>query len=261
MSLIALIASSGCALISRDAVIYHAFDYPLPQKTIKAGPITSDTLMVYRFLLAPSVDGYTLVISESGGKENPVLLHQWKDNPADMVTDLLLRDLQNSGFFGKTVDQMSTARYRYALEGTIRNLQGVVKDEKGKALLEADVTLIDFDSPVGTRKDLLRKSYQIEAPSVDGRPESIVKALNMAVSELSQQIRQDIDSSLKQQAEQAEPSKDRKPPKPAPIRPRVGSGGIGKGLLFETAVAILVSGPLVSYCSTIAKEPDQRMVV
>ena len=261
LSLTLLIFSSGCAFMGREAIIYYAFDYPVPQRNSDSGPISGDTLMVYKFLLAPSVDTDSLVISEPGGKETPMLLHQWKDNPADMVTELLLRDLENSGLFRKTVDQMSTARYRYALEGTVRNLQGRVKDEKGKALIEVDVTLIDFNSPVGTRKDLLRKSYRIEAPSVDTRPESIVKALNMAVRELSQEVRKDIGSALKEQAEQAAPSKDQKAPKSAPNRPRGGSGEIGKRLLFGPAVAILVSGPLVMHSFMIAKEPGRQTVV
>jgi len=238
--LILLVISSGCAFLGRDAIVYHAFDYPSPQINADSGPISSDTLMVYKFLLGPSVDIDSLVISSSSGKERLVSFHQWRDNPAHMITELLLRDVANSGLFARTVDQMSTARYRYALEGIIRNLQGLVSDEKGTALIEVNVKLIDFESPFGTRKDLLRKSYRIEVPSVDTEPGSIAKALNTAVGELSQELRQDLRIVLTKQAEEATPSKEPKSPRVSPIRSRSGSGEIGKGLLFGPAVAILL---------------------
>ena len=89
--------------------------------------------MIYRFLPASSVDIDTLVVSQSPGTEKSALLHRWEDNPADMITELVLRDLDSSGLFEKTVDQLSSARYRYALEGIIRNLQGTVTDGEGES--------------------------------------------------------------------------------------------------------------------------------
>lgn len=64
-----------------------------------------------------------------------------------MVTDLLLRDLQQSGPFENVVDQLSHARYRYALEGTIRRLHGLMKGGKPFASLEVETTLTDFEAP------------------------------------------------------------------------------------------------------------------
>jgi len=153
--------------------------------------------MVYRFLPAPSVETHALVISEAGGKDRSILVHRWEENPANMVTELIIRDLDSSGLFDKTVDQLSNARYRYALEGTIRNLQGIVADGKAKALIEAEVTLIDFETPMGATKSVLKKTYRIETPSVDTQPDSIVKALNGAARELSANLRRDIRAAIR----------------------------------------------------------------
>ena len=203
-------------------ITYHAFDYPSPAK--EATPPIPGTLMVYRFLPASSVDIDSLVISQSSGPEKSALLHRWEENPADMITELVVRDLDSSGLFEKTVDQLSSARYRYALEGTIRNLQGIIADGKGKALIAVDASLTDFEARMGADKNLLKKLYRIEVPSQDATPDSIIKALNLAVKELSDRLRDDIRAALEPKA----PEQEKKAPRKAPRSKSTASSGSRK---------------------------------
>lgn len=172
----------------------HIIDYPSPQK-IAAIPIP-ETVMVYGLLLADSVDFRHLVITEWDGQESSVTRHPWEENPAEMVTELIKRDLEASGLFEKTVDQWSTARYRYALEGKLIGLHGVIKDGKAKAVVEAEMTFMDFDSPFGAKKTIMKKTYKIEVPSVDTTPASIVRAVNLGIRRLSERIRSDVRQAL-----------------------------------------------------------------
>jgi ABC-type uncharacterized transport system auxiliary subunit len=209
-----IVILAGCALRSREMITYHAFDYPSPVKETQ--PPIPGTLMIYRFLPASSVDIDTLVVSQSPGTEKSALLHRWEDNPADMITELVLRDLDSSGLFEKTVDQLSSARYRYALEGIIRNLQGTVTDGKGKALIAIEATLIDFEARMGMKKTLLKKLYKIEIPSQDATPDSIIKALNLAVKEFSERLRYDIRAAVEPKVPEPEKKAPRKPPQTKP---------------------------------------------
>lgn len=184
----------GCALHTRDAMMYHTFNYPSPERDSKA--TIPETLMVYRFLVADTVDLRSLVVSRTQGKGESVVLHRWQESPADMITELVLRDLANAGPFAKTVDQLSPSRYRYAVEGTIFNLQGVVKDGKANAVIDAEVTLTDFEPPPGGNKNLMKRRYRIQQPTEDLSPKAIVRALNLAVKELSERIRADISTSM-----------------------------------------------------------------
>ena len=152
--------------------------------------------MVYRFLLENSIDLHNLVIVSSDGVEEKVTLQRWEFDPSDMVTELIQRDIEASGLFEKTVDQWSSARYRYALEGKIQKLEGISKEGKTMAVVEAEATLMDFDSPVGAKKNIMRKEYTIQVPSVDSNPMSIVRAINLAVRKLSEKIRADIVAAL-----------------------------------------------------------------
>ncbi|MDQ7783476.1 MAG: ABC-type transport auxiliary lipoprotein family protein [Desulfomonilaceae bacterium] len=192
-------AAAGCAIWTGSVVRYHVIDYPTPQKPAESS--IPDKLMVYRFLLTDAVDVYHLVVTSADDKERTITLQRWEFDPSDMVTELIQRDLDASGLFEKTVDQWSSARYRYALEGTIKKLEGVVKDGKAAAVLHVDVTLKDFESPIGARKSIMAKDYVIEEPSVDPKPVSIVRAVNLAVRKLSEQIRNDIAATLTKEAD------------------------------------------------------------
>ncbi len=179
----------GCAAKNRG-LSYYSFDYPSP--TREAENPVRETLMIYRFLLSRNVPIDSLVISIHKGAEETQKRYQWKENPADMISELVLRDMQTSGLFEKAVDQLSNLRYRYSLEGAITTLKGFVRDGAGKGVLEMEVMLTDFEAPPGADKGILKKTYLIEVPSSDTSPEAIIKALNLAVKELSQRLRSDV---------------------------------------------------------------------
>jgi ABC-type uncharacterized transport system auxiliary subunit len=192
-----IVLAGGCSLKSREVIKYYSFDYPPPSKESTV-PIP-ETLMVYRFLLDPSVDMYSLVLSRSKGGEESIQSHRWRDNPADMVTELVLRDIQSSGLFEKVVDQASNSRYRYALEGTVRRLRGVTGNGKVVAGIEAEATLTDFDAPRHTQKTIMQRSYNIETTSKDSTADAVVRALNSAVQEFSAKLRGDIKAAMEKE--------------------------------------------------------------
>lgn len=184
----------GCSLRSREAVIYHALDYPAPGRESNA-PIPQ-TLMIYRFLLDPSVDNDAIMTALSRDSGKPHQIHLWKENLADTITGLFFRDLSQSGMFEKVVDQLSNARYRYALEGTIRQLQVLMKTDKAFALVEVEAILTDFSAPRGIKKDLLNRSYRVETPSRGASPEAMLEAFGIGIKEISGRLRGDIKATL-----------------------------------------------------------------
>ncbi len=190
---------SACSLKTGNTINYHTLDYPPPDREFK-NPIPH-TLMVYRFLLAPDVESDSILTSQAEGDEKSVRLHRWQENPADIVTDFLFRDLEASCIFRQIVDQLSNVRYRYALEGTLRNIHGIIKDGHPSALVELEVVLTDFDAPKPAQKDLLRKTYKVEIPSKDTSAESFLAAFNAGVKEISALLRADIRSAVDKRAD------------------------------------------------------------
>jgi ABC-type uncharacterized transport system auxiliary subunit len=186
---------SGCGLTARDAITYHTFNYPAPSRDVPTP--ARGTLMIYRFLLSPSVESGFLVVARPKGKPRSLTYQRWAHNPADMITDLVRRDIADAGLFSKTVDQSSSERYRYALEGTIRKLGGKVARGKTNAVIEVRVSLTDFGVPLGADKKLMERVYRIAKRCGDSSPEEIMEGLNRAVGELSTRLRTDIRAALK----------------------------------------------------------------
>jgi ABC-type uncharacterized transport system auxiliary subunit len=218
-----IIFAGGCSLKTREAVKYHALDYPAPVK--ESGLPIRETLMVYRFLLDPSVDIYSLVLAHSKGGDESMLLHRWKDNPGDMITELVLRDIESSGLFERVVDQVSNARYRYALDGTVRRLQGIATGGKVFAAIEAEATLTDFDAPRGGQKAIMKQSYKIERTSEDSTADAVVRALNTAVQEFSAKLRGDIKAAMEKEVPAGKPRMKRKTTPGAPEKERLATLG------------------------------------
>lgn len=189
----------GCHLTSREMVRFHAFDYPAPVEKTPAPAL--GTLMVYRFLLAPSVEPDSLIVSQPAGKERAIVSHRWAQNPADMITELIQRDLAESALFERTVGQYSSVRYRYALEGKILSLRGIEGNGNPRALLEADAALTDFGAPLGVQKSMMERRYRIEAPCPNATPAAMVIGLNQAVRELSSRLLKDIRTALEKKGD------------------------------------------------------------
>ncbi|MEW6113057.1 MAG: ABC-type transport auxiliary lipoprotein family protein [Thermodesulfobacteriota bacterium] len=191
----AVLAVCGCALTLTNPVVYHAFQYPAPKQTATA-PVRG-TLMVYRFLLAPTVHSHFLVIAKGEGNQEAVSQHRWDRSPADMITDLIQRDLEASGLFEKAVGQFSMVPYRYTLEGKILDLGGLMTKEGPRAVLETEVSLLDFETPMGADKTVMKKRYKIVTPCASGEPDSIAAGLSQAAQELSLRLQNDIQASFK----------------------------------------------------------------
>jgi ABC-type uncharacterized transport system auxiliary subunit len=185
----------GCGLTARDAITYHTFHYPAPSRDVPTPAL--GTLMIYRFLLDPSVETGFLVVARPKGKARWLTYQRWAHNPADMITDLVQRDIADAGLFSKTVGQSSNDRYRYALEATVQQLGGKVSQGKSYAVVQVHATLTDFGAPMGIDKTLMERDYRIAKPCKDSSPEGIIDGLNRAVKELSMRLRSDIRATLK----------------------------------------------------------------
>jgi len=190
---------AGCAVLNRDAIMYHSFSYPVPSRSAPAA--VPETLMIYRFLLGSAVDSDYLMVTGPETKEQAVSAHRWSRSPADMITDLIERDLSGARIFDQTIGQFSNARYRYALEGQVLQMKGVRKGDKAAALIEVRAVLTDFGVPLGTDKTILKKTYRIEVESKDAGPAAIVEALNRGVRQLSHELREDIAAAVRGKAE------------------------------------------------------------
>ena len=185
---------AGCALQSTVRMQPLVLDYAPPSRTSTTS--IPNTLMVYQFLMAPSVNPQYVIVSDLAAAGSPKAVQRWRENPAEMITNLTIRDLGGSGIFARTVDQFSTLPYRYALEGTIRVLEGRIREGATFAVLQVEVSLIDFEVGWASNKILFSKKYAVEIPCRDSSAESIAGGLNLCVEEYSRRLREDLGAHL-----------------------------------------------------------------
>jgi hypothetical protein len=152
--------------------------------------------MIYRFLVSPEVELDALVIKSLNGKDLS-RVQRWHENPADTITELLIRDFQEAKVFSNTVDQLSNLRYRYALEGILTEMAGADKDGKILVVLGLGVTLIDFEPRLGGNKQAMNQRYRIEVPSQDSSASSVIKAFNQALKEFSGKLQKDVEGAIR----------------------------------------------------------------
>lgn len=188
--------SVGCVLSSRERSIYYALDYPAPAPRAEHSSAIKETLMIYRFLVSPDVELDSLVIKSVNGKDIK-RVQRWQENPADTITDLLIRDFQEAKVFSNTVDQLSNLRYRYALEGILSEMGGAEKEGKISLVLGLEVTLIDFEPRLGGKKQIMNKRYRMEVPSQDSQAASVIKAFNQALTEFSEKLQKDVEETIR----------------------------------------------------------------
>ena len=185
---------AGCAMQSSVRMQPIILDYDPPSRMANV-PIPNN-LMVYQFLLAESVNPQYVTIVEPGSSVSQRAVERWRENPAEMITNLTLRDLARSGMFEHVVDQFSTMSYRYALDGTIRALQGQIRDKKVFAVLHLEASLIDFEVAWASDKIIFTKTYHVEIPCKDSSASAIAASLNRAVAEYSRLLRTDLETLL-----------------------------------------------------------------
>jgi ABC-type uncharacterized transport system auxiliary subunit len=182
---------TGCAMSLTDKAVYYSLNYPAPTGVKEERSVIPDTLMIYKFLVAPDVDVDTIVVKSQAGKEI-ARGERWQENPADTITDLLIRDFQDANIFSNTINQLSDAKYRYALEGILSTMEGRERGGKVNAVLEIEITLIDFEPRLGGKKVILNRRYKVEVPAKDSRSESLVSGFNQGLKQFSERLRADV---------------------------------------------------------------------
>ena len=120
-----------------------------------------------------------------------------ENRPSNQEIEEKLKDFNLGEIVVQPVgDKEVIIRIKDINEGThqeiLKKFEGVINSGKGAGLIQAEVRLIDFEHKSTGNSELIRKLYTIEVPSVDTKPESIVKALDKASMDLSENIRNDV---------------------------------------------------------------------
>jgi ABC-type uncharacterized transport system auxiliary subunit len=123
--------------------------------------------------------------------------NRWAVNPADMVGDILLRDLQAGGLFLAVFSRYTVDEGRYVVSGGIEEFF-LKKDNSGNnAVLSLAITLKDAKQRDTRKRIIFQKKYFREEALNEQSPRGYCQAMSKAMQQLSTQIINDIYQGIK----------------------------------------------------------------
>ena len=168
----------------------YLIDYPAPLFE-KQVPI-DDTLKLDRFTIASTYNNLRMIFRRDNCAVDSFSYSRWAVNPADMVADYLLRDLQQGGLFRAVFSHYALDEGRYVLQGGVEEFFLRMDKTSHVAIVSLEVTLMDKKQREATKRILFQRKYREEELLKAQSPEGFCNAMSVAVERLSRRIANDI---------------------------------------------------------------------
>ncbi len=119
----------------------YLIDYPAP--ILAKLPVIDDTIRVSRFTIATAYNNNSMIFRQDNYSLDSFNYNRWAVNPADMVSDNLLRDLQGSGYFRAAFSRYAVDEVKYIVQGGIDEFYLRKDKSTNLAVLSLEITLKD----------------------------------------------------------------------------------------------------------------------
>jgi ABC-type uncharacterized transport system auxiliary subunit len=173
----------------------YLIDYPAPVTAKKEK--FDDAMRVSRFTIASAYNNTNMIFRTENYALDSFNYNRWAVNPADMVGDNLLRDLQASGIFRAAFSRYAVDEGRYVLQGGVEEFYLRIDKSNNIAVISLIITLKDMKQREATKRILFQKKYHQEELLPVQSPRGYCQAMSQAMQKLSGQIIDDIYSSIK----------------------------------------------------------------
>jgi len=195
--LTAVVFMSACASKTRvqEKTTYYVLEYPPP--ITKSLDTLDVAINVSRFNIAALYNSLPIVYRANAFERNTYTYHLWRKPPADMVRDLLIRDLRSSAAFRLVLRSETDAQSRFRLEGDIEEFYELDQEETWSAVFTVVMTLLDEEARDVTRLVLLQKSYAEQQVCAYKGPKAVVQAMSQAVQAFSSAFIPELHAAVK----------------------------------------------------------------
>ncbi|MFW6082089.1 MAG: ABC-type transport auxiliary lipoprotein family protein [Desulfosalsimonas sp.] len=185
-------AVQGCGAFKSqpEQVRLYTLSYPVPRQVIKDS--TSPVLLeVKPFRAAGPYGSDRMVYAENQYKRSSYIYHKWQNEPAEMVYDLIIRDLRASKIAEAVVPAPDTPS-THTLQGTIDAFYEDDSQDPWEAVLEITVTLSGQSAGSSESQVVLHRSYTKRKPLEQNNPLGLAEAMSLALEEVSSKMIKDI---------------------------------------------------------------------
>ncbi len=191
VALLALPSVWGCGSAkSTYTVRQYLLDYSPPAPS--GLPNTGEVIRVEMFSTAQAYSSTAMLYRPSAFELDSYSRERWRVTPGEMVTDLLLRDLRQSGAFMAVLSYDDPGEGRFTLTGTV--VEFLEDDGAGGpvARLSVDVTLLDAAQREIAGRIVFQKTYAVREPMTEKTALSLAGSMSQSMKTFSGELVADI---------------------------------------------------------------------
>lgn len=196
LAILALLMLSGCIAKSLPPkpTYYYTLDYKSPVLDLKRQlPVT---LRIERFSVSPPFQTQRIIYAEKGTMRKAYSFHKWIAAPGDLIPYLLVRDLRKTKGFKAVLTPDASSTATHSLHGWVEEFLESDTPSNCRATAIIHITLINNLNSDPSRKIMLQKRYQANAPCKSKTPAAFASSMSVAFSDISKQIAHDVHSKL-----------------------------------------------------------------
>ncbi len=172
-------------------------DYPVPELN---GPNNSEEFIrVERFSVAQAYNTTAMIYKPAAFRLDSYVGSRWSIHPADMVNDLLSRDLRSTRLFREVFSYQSDERVRYVLDGFIDQFYESDEGPVSEAVLSIKVILSDNKVSQPSKRLRLQKIYRYSSRIPEKTAEALAKSMTKNVENFSTDVANDLSVLLRQE--------------------------------------------------------------
>jgi ABC-type uncharacterized transport system auxiliary subunit len=173
-----------------NKIQYYTLEYNPPSLSRKEA--LPYVIRVERFGIAPMYNTHRIVYRDRSYKREVYTYHRWKDNPGDLVTYFLNRDMRSSGLFGGVFSSDTRFPSSYVLEGTVDEFLEWDSEDTWEAILSLSVVFRAENETHGRETILFQKDYRAHKACKERNPRGLAEAMSQSMAELSEKIMMDV---------------------------------------------------------------------
>jgi ABC-type uncharacterized transport system auxiliary subunit len=191
-----LLLPTACVNLKQPSnkIEYYTLEYDSPKLAGLAQ--LPYAIRIEPFIAAPTYNTTQIIYREQSFERDAYAYHKWRINPGSLVTQLLSRDLRNSGLFKAVISHESRLKPLFALEGKVEEFFELDGSEQWNAVLSLTITLAEEDKKDIDDRLIFQKSYRTMEACERRNPRALAAAMSQAMERLSGELIKDIHTSL-----------------------------------------------------------------
>jgi cholesterol transport system auxiliary component len=186
----------GCFSRSKPPYIVEQYMIEYAPPAINGLSMLPESIKIERFSISQSFNTQAMVYNLHTFKYATYNYNQWRVNPADMVTDFLLRDFRDSRIFHAVFSYRDIEKSRFVVEGGLEEFLETNDKNILKAALSASVSLLNTDQKEINKRVVFQRQYKFQETIREHTPEEFAKGMSVNMSRFSEQLVKDMHKAI-----------------------------------------------------------------